>query len=56
MWLFKIKINLFINAKSIGDQSFADAGSSNITRLPIHMPVACKNFLLGRIINYCDRK
>jgi hypothetical protein len=30
------------HARNISDQSFADAGGSNINRLPIIMPMACQ--------------
>ncbi len=41
VWLFLI-LNFFSNVCSISNQSFADARSSNITRLPPPMPMACQ--------------
>jgi hypothetical protein len=37
-----------LNAESISVQSFADAGSSDITRLPILMPIACQGIREGK--------
>jgi hypothetical protein len=34
----------FLNVSNIIDQSFADASSSNITRLLLLMPMACQEF------------
>jgi hypothetical protein len=31
---------------SLNDQSIADAGRSNITRLPLPMPMNCQEFVL----------
>jgi len=39
--LFKI-FNVSCNVSSISNQSFADAYSSNITRLTLPMPMACQ--------------
>jgi hypothetical protein len=33
--------------RSISIQAFADASSSNITRLLIHMPMECQVFVFG---------
>ncbi len=43
MAFFKIlELDLIFNDSNISNQSFADAGSSNITRLPIPMTMACQ--------------
>ena len=42
MWPFLI---LSCNVSSISNQSFADAHSSNITRVPLPMPMACQEHL-----------
>jgi hypothetical protein len=44
VWPFLI-FNLSCNVSSINNQSFADARSSNITRLPLPMPMACQEHL-----------
>ncbi len=36
---------LLLKVRSISNQSIVDAGSSNITRLPILMPMACQEFV-----------
>ena len=41
VWPFLI-FNLSCNVSSISNQSFADAHSSNITRLTLPMPMACQ--------------
>ncbi len=41
VWLFKI-FNLIYNVSNISNHSFADALSSNITRQPLPMPMACQ--------------
>ncbi len=41
-----IKINI-LNVRSLGDQSVANARSSNITRLPLLMPIDCQEFVFG---------
>jgi hypothetical protein len=33
---------LLFNVRSFSNQSFADTGNSNITRLPLLMPMACQ--------------
>jgi hypothetical protein len=47
-----------INVISISNQSFADASSSNITRLTLPMPMACQEHLkekrkIIKIISIC---
>jgi hypothetical protein len=34
--------------RSINDQSITDAGSSNITRLPLPMPMTCRVFFFWK--------
>ncbi len=42
MWHFKLKFLIF---RSIGDQSIANTCYSNITRLPLLMSMACREFV-----------
>ncbi len=46
VWLL-LNISYFLNVHSNSDQSFADAKSSNITILPLHMPLMCNEFVFG---------
>ena len=49
MWPF-LNFKLSCNVSSISNQSFADAHSSNITRLTLPMPMACQEHLKEKII------
>jgi hypothetical protein len=40
--------NLFFNVSSISIQSYAEAGSSNITKLPILMPMVYQDFVFAK--------
>ncbi len=44
MWHFLkiLELDLSFNVRNVSNQSFADASSSNITRLPIPMTMACQ--------------
>ncbi len=44
MWHLKknLELDLIFNVSYVSNQSFADANSSNITRLPIPMTMACQ--------------
>jgi len=46
LWLF-LSFNV-----SISNQSFADASTSNITRLALPMPMACQEHLKEKKISY----
>ena len=48
VWPF-FNFNLSCNVSSISNQSFADAHSSNITRLTLPMPMACQEHLKNPI-------
>jgi hypothetical protein len=41
---------LVFNVSSISNQSFAEASSSNITRLPLPMPMACQEHLKNLLV------
>jgi hypothetical protein len=49
-------LNLVFNVRSITIYSFADAGNSNITRLPILvMSMACQDFIFYLSLTFEDR-
>jgi hypothetical protein len=48
VWPF-LNFNLSCNVSSISNESFADAHSSNITRLTLPMPMACQEHLKEKI-------